>query len=130
MPQNTASCLCGAIRIAAAGDPNRVGLCHCLDCRKHHGAVFHASAIFPIDAVTIRGATAEYKNRHFCPICGSSLFGRSDDEIEVNLGCLDAPSQWRPTYELWVIRREDWLPPFDVARRYRQDREGERRCEP
>ena len=22
-------------------------ICHCLDCRKHHGAPFHASAIFP-----------------------------------------------------------------------------------
>ena len=52
------------------------------------------------------------------------------DEIEVHLGCLDAPSQLKPTYELWVIRREDWLPPFDVARRYQQDREGKGRSEP
>lgn len=123
-------CLCGAVRIAAAGAPYRVGICHCMDCRKHHGAVFHASAIFPADAVTITGATAEFRGRHFCPVCGSSLFGRSDDEVEVNLGCLDAPNQFRPTYELWVVRREDWLPPFDVARRYPRDREGQGRFEP
>jgi hypothetical protein len=48
----------------------------------------------------------------------------------VNLGCLDAPSQFTPTYELWIIRREAWLPPFDVARHYRQDREGQGRSEP
>ena len=107
-----------------------VGICHCLDCRKHHGALFHASAIFPEDAVTITGATAEYKGRHFCPACGSSLFGRTGDEIEVNVGCLDAPNLVKPTYESWVIRREDWLPPFEVARRYPRDREGTGRTEP
>jgi hypothetical protein len=34
----------------ASGLPYRVGLCHCLDCRKHHGALFSASAMFPEDA--------------------------------------------------------------------------------
>jgi hypothetical protein len=123
-------CLCGSVRIAAAGAPYRVGLCHCLDCRKHSGAVFGASAIFPAHAVTITGATAEHKGRHFCPACGSSLFGRSGDEIEVSLGCLDAPNQLTPTYELWIIRREHWLPPFDFARHYQRDREGAGRSEP
>jgi len=123
-------CLCGAVRLTVSGEPYRVGICHCLDCRKHHGAVFQASAIFPADAVAISGPTAAYRGRHFCPACGSSLFARSGDEIDVLLGCLDAPSQLRPTYELWVCRREDWLPPFDVARRYQHDREGTGRTEP
>ncbi len=123
-------CLCGAVRISASGAPFRVGICHCLDCRKHHGAVFHTSAVFPADAVVISGATANYKNRHFCPECGSSLFGRSGDEIELFLGCLDKPSQFRPTYELWIGRREDWLPPFSLARHYAGDREGTGRTEP
>lgn len=47
MERFTGGCLCGKVRIVAAGRPYRVGLCHCLDCRKHHGALFHASAIFP-----------------------------------------------------------------------------------
>ena len=98
-------CLCGAVRLTVTGAPYRVGVCHCLDCRKHHGAVF-------------------------CSVCGSSLFGQSGDEVEVHLGCLDAPSQFKPTYELWVIRREEWLPPFDVARSYDKDRETTGRSEP
>lgn len=28
-----------------------------------------------------------------------------------------------PTYELWTIRRESWLPAFPVARQYKRDRE-------
>ena len=58
MDRFTGGCLCGNVRIVASGPPNRVGLCHCLDCRKHHGALFHASAVFPQDAVTIDGETA------------------------------------------------------------------------
>jgi hypothetical protein len=27
-----------------------------------------------------------------------------------------------PTYELWTIRRESWLPPFPLSRRYERDR--------
>ena len=53
MERFTGGCLCGSVRFVASGRPYRVGLCHCLDCRKHHGALFHASAIFPEDAVTI-----------------------------------------------------------------------------
>jgi hypothetical protein len=131
----TGGCACGAVRIAISGEPYRVGICHCLDCRKHSGAVFGALAMYPSDAVAITGTTAEYKGRHFCPTCGSSLFARSvfdgsGDEIEVHLGCLDVPSRLVPTYESWVIRREHWLPPFDLARHYQRDREGTGRSEP
>jgi len=123
MSQVTGGCLCGAVRIHASGEPNRVGICHCLDCRKHHGALFHASAIFPEDAVTIEGETRDYAGRHFCPRCGSSVFGRSGGEIEVNLGSLDGPNEFAPPYELWTIRRESWLPPFPLENHYERDRD-------
>ncbi|MCH8616015.1 GFA family protein [Sphingomonas sp. SM33] len=122
MDRVNGGCLCGSVRIEASGRPYRVGVCHCLDCRKHHGATFHASAIFPADAVAIEGETGEFRGRHFCPRCGSSVFGRSGDEVEVNLGALDEPSQFEPTYELWTIRREQWLPPFPATRTYERDR--------
>ena len=121
-------CLCGQVRFSATGRPYRVGLCHCLDCRKHHGALFHASAIFPHEAVTIEGETHSYAGRFFCPTCGSPVFGRSGDEVEINLGSLDAPDRFIPTYELWTLRRESWLPDFPV-RHYERNREGAGRRE-
>lgn len=124
MDQITGSCLCGDVRITASGAPYRVGICHCMDCRKHHGALFMATAIYPAEAVTVEGETRAYKVRHFCPRCGSSLFGRSGDEIEVHLGALDAPDQLKPTYELWTVRRESWLPEFPLRHRYQRDRES------
>jgi hypothetical protein len=129
MDRFAGGCLCGRVRFVATGRPYRVGICHCLDCRKHHGALFHASAIFPQDAVSVDGETRDYAGRLFCPHCGSSVLSRSADEIEVNLGSLDEPDQFRPTYELWTIRREAWLPAFAVARRYERDRDAPGRVE-
>ncbi|MFD0915073.1 GFA family protein [Pseudahrensia aquimaris] len=115
-------CVCGAVRFTADGKPDRVGLCHCLDCRKHHGAVFHASAVFAQDLVTIEGKTHHHEQRHFCPTCGSSVFSRSGKEIEIHLGALDAPDQFKPTYELWTIRRESWLSPLPGALQFERNR--------
>ncbi|WP_449396762.1 GFA family protein [Devosia riboflavina] len=129
MEENAGGCLCGAVRFVASGRPFRVGICHCMDCRKHHGALFHASAIFPDAAVTISGEVRDYAGRFFCPRCGSSVFSRSGDEVEINLGALDAPDRFQPTYELWTIRREAWLPPFPLARHYDRDRTSEGRTE-
>lgn len=116
-------CLCGAVRLEARRTPDRVGICHCLDCRKHHGAVFYAAAIFPAEAVTVTGETRDWAGRHFCPRCGSSVFARTGDEVEVHLGALDAPDQFAPTYECWTVRREGWLPDMGLTL-YAQDREG------
>ena len=129
MGQITGGCLCGNVRFAAAGSPYRVGVCHCLDCRKHHGALFHASAIFPDAAVSVEGETQDFAGRFFCPRCGSSVFARSGDEIELNLGSLDTPDQFTPTYELWTVRREHWLPPFPLKKRYERDRGSDSRQE-
>lgn len=125
MPQTTASCLCGAVRATATGAPDRVAVCHCMDCRKHHGAVFYAAAIFPRAAVTVSGPTAAWKGRHFCPTCGSSVFAETGTEIELHLGAMDAPDLFRPDYESWTLRRESWLPPFPVTERHQGDRPGD-----
>ncbi|HCL66711.1 MAG TPA: aldehyde-activating protein [Rhizobium sp.] len=129
MDQFTGGCLCGNVRIVASGRPYRVGICHCLDCRKHHGALFHASAIFPEDAVTIDGETRGCAGRIFCLNCGSPVFGRTGDEVEVNLGSLDEPDQLTPTYELWTVRRESWLPSFPRMKRYDCNRDTTGRSE-
>ena len=111
-----ASCNCGAIRIETRGEPLRVGLCHCTTCRKESGAPFTTNVIWRAADVTIQGETARWKEttdaRHFCPSCGSSVFGISDGtgEIEIRIGAFDlAPTYLVPTYELWVPRREKWF---------------------
>ena len=129
MDHFSGGCVCGKVRFVATGRPLRVGICHCLDCRKHHGSLFYASAVFSQDAVTIDGAPQDHAGRFFCSCCGSSVFAQSDDEIEVHLGSLDAPDQLTPTYESWTIRRESWLPPFPQMKQYKRGRDGTNRFE-
>jgi len=130
MTDVTGGCLCGAVRFAAKGAPYRVGLCHCSACRKHHGALFHASAIYHRDAVTVTGTTQSYQGRHFCPSCGSPVFSCSEDEIELHLGALDDPELFTPTFELWTIRRPKWLPAFPGTTCFDRNRSGSTRAEP
>jgi hypothetical protein len=113
------SCNCGAVKLTLRGDPKRVGLCHCLTCRKESGGPFMAFAVWDAPYTIITGETHSWKQttdyRHFCPKCGSTLFGtrNGDIEVEVRLGCFDeAPTDLTPAYELWTIRREHWQPPI------------------
>jgi hypothetical protein len=133
----TGGCLCGAVRYEASGTPYRVGLCHCLDCRKHHGAIFLAFAIFPMAGLMISGETRTFEHpkgtlRHCCAICGAPThqIEVGSDEAEIYLGSLDAPDRLLPTYELWIGRRESWLPEIALARHYPFNREGKGRTEP
>lgn len=129
MESVSGGCLCGKVRLEAWGQPFRVGICHCLDCRKHHGAAFYAAAIFPQHTVRITGDYRDYQGRCFCPDCGSSVFARSDDEVEVHLGALDAPDMFVPTYENWTLRREGWLPELSSMRHYVRNRTADGRHE-
>lgn len=123
------SCNCGQVRVEVRGEPVRAGLCHCLTCRKETGGPFMAFAIWDKGQVTVTGDTASWTattdHRHFCPACGSALFGThdADNEVEVRLGVLDdAPSDLTPDYELWVPRREHWLSPVAGAKQYSGNR--------
>lgn len=122
MDQIAGGCTCGNVRFVASGRPYRVGICHCLDCRKHHGAPFYAAAVYPSDAVSIEGETSSYSGRFYCPDCGASVFARSADEVEVHLGSLDEPDKFKPSYESWTIRRAPWLSPFSGMKQYKRDR--------
>ena len=51
MTHYTGGCLCGAVRIAIAAAPYRVGICHCLDCRKRQGALFNTFAVLTVHVV-------------------------------------------------------------------------------
>lgn len=120
-------CACGKVRFEAKGEPDRVGICHCLDCRKYHGALFYAAAIYPNKQVRTTGEAQMYEDRYFCPTCGSRVFNRSGGEVELHLGSLDDINVFQPSYELWKIRREGWLPEFPVGERHERDRPGEGR---
>jgi hypothetical protein len=116
MRKRMGGCNCGQVRLEARGEPVRVGLCHCQVCRKETGSLGNYFAVWRAGHVSVTGETRSWMlstdNRHFCPICGSSVFATVDgaNEFEVRVGAFDdAPTDLTPTYELWVPRRERWF---------------------
>src|SRR5204862_4077920 len=77
----TASCRCGQLSVAATGEPVRISVCHCLDCKRRSGSSFAAQARFPAETVQVSGESHAYAHRgnegkvthfHFCPACGGN----------------------------------------------------------
>ncbi|MBZ9675702.1 GFA family protein [Mesorhizobium sp. ES1-1] len=123
--RRTGGCLCGGVTFAVTGEPVRVGLCHCKDCRKAGGSVFSAFAIWPRRAFEMTGIVSSYGTRSFCPTCGGRVAWVDDKEAEVMIGSLDiAPSDLAPQYELWIGRRETWLHALPGTKQFAHDRDA------
>lgn len=118
-------CLCSRVHYEVRGEPLRVGLCHCADCRRESGSVFVTFAVWPRHAFASTGDFSTYKGRSFCFACGARLFNLTDEEAELRIGSLDmAPTDLVPTYEIWSKRREAWLAPLPNRAQYEEDHEA------
>jgi hypothetical protein len=124
-------CACGALRFEARGEPLHVGLCHCMTCRRRHGAPFNPFATYAADQVRWHGPESRWRSgdrstRLGCATCGSPLFWADDagEFVELHLGSFDEIGTLTPQYEIWTLRREPWLRPLDVPQ-YERDRPGE-----
>jgi hypothetical protein len=104
------------------GEPVRVSVCHCLDCKKRSGGAFAVQARWPAEQVAIEGTSkcfsklADSGNRitfHFCPQCGSDVHyeinGKFDDLIAIPLGAFDDPHFASPRFSVWEARKNDWV---------------------
>jgi hypothetical protein len=120
-------CACGAWRFSVTAVPVRVGLCHCMTCRRVHGSAFGTYAVFDRGNVDMSGPTQAWQSsqegrRHFCPSCGSVAYMEyNSGEIDLPLGAFDETGIFTPTYELWCMRREPWLSAGGRTE-YREDR--------
>jgi hypothetical protein len=118
----TASCRCGQLRATATGQPARMSVCHCLNCKKRSGSAFAAQARWPAEQVTIEGRSGTFEKAgdsgnsatfHFCPECGSDVFylidGKFEGLVAIPLGAFDDPFFFRPGYSVYENRKPDWL---------------------
>ena len=118
-------CICGAVRYTLRGEPFHVGRCHCANCRKQSGSAYTIYGQWPLDAFEVTGEYATYDNDSFCPRCGSRLFmiEEEDQGVEVQLGSLDdAPFELKPEAEIWIQRREPWMPEVEGASQHEENR--------
>ncbi len=131
-PFATGKCLCGKVSYSITSEPVRMAQCHCEYCQRSSGTGHMSLAFFAKDDVTIVGKTNSYTTdadsgaevtRHFCPDCGSRLFGTNNvltTMIGVSMGCVDDGSWFKPGAIVYNKRKPDWdfmdesLPTFDA----------------
>lgn len=119
----TGGCLCGAVRYSLAGAPLARGLCHCRDCQRASGSGHVPWIAAPRAALAVVGTTSSYATtggsgrpttRHFCPACGSLLYGvpeMAEGVVTVYAGGLDDPSAFAPQVAVYVKDRCAWDAP-------------------
>jgi hypothetical protein len=118
----SASCRCGQLRATTTGEPVRVSVCHCLNCKKRSGSAFAVQARWPSAQVQIDGRSKTFVKAadsgnsatfHFCPDCGSDVHyeidGKFDDLVAIPLGAFDDPWFVSPAYSVWEERKHDWI---------------------
>jgi hypothetical protein len=120
-----ASCCCGQLSVEVQGEPQGIGLCHCLACQRRTGSVFAALAGFLAPYKVSGKATAFIRTGdqgarfrfRFCPVCGSNVFhteeGYEDKWVAVAIGTFADPSFPPPQDSVYDSRRHAWvqLPP-------------------
>lgn len=122
MTAKSASCRCGQLRATVTGDPVRVSVCHCLDCKKRSGSAFAAQARWPEEQVEISGQSSSWSHfgdsgnritHHFCPECGSTVHfrieGKFDGMVAIPVGAFDDPYFLEPRFSVWEERKHKWV---------------------
>ena len=133
MKMRRAQCSCGQLAAICQGDPVRVSVCHCLDCKRRTGSAFSNNARFLDENVTFEGRSQEYTRisdagsrvtYSFCPECGTTVHYRIDAQpglTAIPVGAfadLDFPAPFLSYYHEsrrypWVEIRAEPLERFD-----------------
>jgi hypothetical protein len=119
-----AACLCGTVQLEADLPTERVGHCHCDNCRRAHGAGIWTWATFRPDRVRIvSGADAMTRyvsdtsaTRSFCSVCGSTLLYESPrwpDVLDISVANILEDLEAAPSRHAYADRSPGWCPILD-----------------
>lgn len=123
-----ARCACGALSARAEGDPVRLSVCHCRDCKRRTGSAFSWNATYAADRVGLSGAFKTFTRgsddgfwvRHnFCAECGVTIcyeIERRPNMISIPAGAFADPDLPAPGIEVYEERRCPWLPELGLRR--------------
>ena len=110
--------------------------CHCVDCQRRTGSPFGVSAFFQIAGVRITGQSREYARdaasggkfrSYFCPICGSSVYCKTDTHpamIGVAVGAIADPNFPGPVRSVWEQSQHDWVQIHSAAQHFPRGKDG------
>lgn len=114
MTKITGKCLCGNVSFSADTDIKLMANCHCSDCRAATGAAYGTLVFVDGDALQLDGSPKVFKHtsdagsameKHFCPDCGSQLFGKNSNRpnmVSLRAGVLDQTDLIKPAVNVYV----------------------------
>lgn len=115
------SCLCGQVKYAISGNIGEITHCHCISCRKAHGAAFSSVAAVQKDDFEFTSGeelikcypSSPNKVRCFCSNCGSHIYAHREGQSHyiLRLGTLDDDPGARATNHIWVSEKAPWYDP-------------------
>jgi len=116
-----AACACGAIGMAVHGRLVSMLLCSCLDCQRSTGSGHASVALVPTTALTLTGTAKSFARpsdsgavftRHFCPHCGTPLYGQSSRAPEMRMipvGLFAGNNAWfAPSQLIFARSQQAW----------------------
>jgi len=116
----TGRCACGAVTARIEGEPLGIRLCWCRECQQVAAGSATSNAVFQVKDIALNGELAHHSNvaasgntlsKHFCPTCGTAVFGQSSARTHlasIRLGFLDPGHGLRPDTTIWVSEAPDW----------------------
>lgn len=111
----TGRCLCGAVRFEVHGPLKDLHACHCGMCRRQSGHFVVATSAKRSDFKLTAGESLKWfrsspwARRGFCAECGSNLLWDDEgDEIGINAGCLDQPTDLKLAKHIFVDDKADY----------------------
>lgn len=117
----TASCRCGRLGAVCVGEPVRVSVCHCLECKRRSGSAFSAQARWPAEQVTLSGEPTEWTTTgasgkwgrfRFCPTCGGTIAYEIEalpGLIAIPLGAFADPHFPPPMFSVYEESKHAWV---------------------
>lgn len=121
----TGSCFCGAVQIAATGEPVLMGYCHCDSCRHWSAGPVNAFTLWNPDAVKVTKGEANvgtfnktpHSFRKWCKTCGGHVLTEHPTFGLTDVYAATIPDYpFKPAvhvnYQETVLHMKDGLPKF------------------
>ncbi|ASJ74258.1 Glutathione-dependent formaldehyde-activating enzyme [Granulosicoccus antarcticus IMCC3135] len=109
--------MCGQVSYEISGELGEIVHCHCVTCRKAHGAAFSSVAAVQDADFRLNGESAlscfessKGKHRYFCSGCGTQIYAKRENtkHIILRLGSLDSNTVTQERSHIWVSEKADW----------------------
>lgn len=113
-------CHCGKITFAAEIDPEKVHICHCMDCQRITGTAYRVLVPAATEKFELCGKPKEYirtdesgtkRAQAFCPECGTPIYSTAPDDRKIyglRAGTIRQRAELRPKFQQSCRSKLEW----------------------